>query len=220
MQKAVIVASRENKLSSLARVLSEREIETTVLMREDVNSITLLADASEKAGKVDFLILSALCDKTYEGKNLAELTTEEYRTWKYYALRQFYEISATFVKKMEAHGGKVLGVISEAGVVPSLGMCMNGGAGAALAMGLQCMAAESFEYGIYTNTVAIGATDGESRFMRDDESYLLHVPSKALMSENDIAEKIANVLLLTDDKMTGNVLTLDAGFSCAYMREW
>ena len=220
MQKAVIVASRENKLSSLAHVLTERGIETTVLMREDVNSITLLADAAEKAGKVDFLILSALCDKTYEGKNLAELTTEEYRTWKYYALRQFYEISATFVKKMEKNGGKVLGVISEAGVIPSFGMCMNGGAGAALAMGLQCMAAESFEYGVYTNTVAIGGTDGENRFMRNDESYLLHVPSKALMSENEIAEKIANVLMLTDDKMTGNILTLDAGFSCAYMREW
>ena len=220
MQKAVIVASKENRLDSLARVLTERGIETTVLMREDVNSMDLLADAAEKAGKVDYLILSSLCDKSLEGKNLAELTTEEYKTWKYYALRQFYEISATFVKKMEEHGGKVLGVISEAGVVPSFGMCMNGGAGAALAMGLQCMAAESLEYGIYTNTVAIGGTDGADRFMRDDESYLLHVPSKALMSEDEIAEKIADILMLTDDKMTGNIMTLDAGFSCAYMREW
>ena len=68
-------------------------------MREDVNSISLLADAAEKADKVDCLILSSLCHKASEGKNLAELTTEEYKTWKYQALRQFYEISATFVKK-------------------------------------------------------------------------------------------------------------------------
>jgi len=190
-------------------------------LREDVKGLDLLTDAAEKAGKVDYLIISSLCDKAFEGKNLAELTTEEYKTWKYYALRQFYEISATFVKKMaENGGGKVLGVISEAGVVPSFGQCMNGGAGAALAMGLQCMAAESLEDKIYTNTVAVGGADGETRFMRDDESYLLHVPSKALMSEEEVAEKIVNILMITDDKMTGNIMTIDAGFSCAYMREW
>ena len=221
MQKAVIVASRENGLAPLAEALKKRGIETTVLLREDVNSLSLLADAAEKEGKVDYLIISALCDRSFEGKNLAELSTEEYKTWKYYALRQFYEISATFVKNMEKNGGgKVLGVISEAGVIPTFGMCMNGGAGAALAMGLQCMAAESLELGIYTNTVAIGGTDGADRFMRDDESYLLHVPSKALMSEEDIAEKIVSILMITDDKMTGNIMTIDAGFSCAYMREW
>ena len=95
-------------------------------------------------------------------------------------------------------------MISEAGVIPSFGMCTNGGAGAALAMGLQCIATESIEYGIYTNTVVVDGTDGENRFMRDDESYLLHVPARKLMSEDEIAEKIDDILMLTDEKMTEN----------------
>ena len=221
MQKAVIVASKENGLASVAAALRKRDIETIVLEREEENSLALMADAAEQAGKIDYLIISSLCDKVLRGRNLCELTTEEYKTWKYYALRQFYEINATFVKKMAANGGgKVLGVISEAGVIPSYGECLNGAAGAALAMGLQCMAEESHEDGIYTNTVAIGGVDGETHFMRDDAEYILHVPSKALMSEEEVAEKIADILMATDDKWTGNILTVDAGFSCAYMREW
>jgi len=120
----------------------------------------------------------------------------------------------------ENGGGKVLGIVSEAGVIPSYGECMNGGAGAALAMGLQCMAEESHEDGIYTNTVAVGGADGDTHFMRTDAEYVLHVPAKALMSEEEVAEKIADILMATDDKWTGNILTVDAGFSCAYMREW
>lgn len=221
MQKAVIIASRENPLASLADALKKRDIEVSVLMREDFNSTAMFAQAAEKEGKVDYLFISALCDKALENKNIAELTTEEYRTWKYYGLKQFYEISATFIKKMVGNGGgKVIGVISEAGAIPSFGQCMNGAAGAALAMGLKSMAAESTEDNIFTNTVAVGAADGETRFMRDDESYIMHVPSKALLSEAEVAEKIVNVLMLTDKNWTGNVLTMDAGFSCAYMREW
>lgn len=221
MQKAVIIASRENPLAPLANALKKRDIEVSVLMREDFSSTAMFAEAAEKEGKVDFLFISALCDKALEGKNIAELTTEEYRTWKYYGLKQFYEISATFVKKMVANGGgKVIGIISEAGAIPSRGQCMNGGAGAALAMGLQSMAAESTEDNIYTATVAIGGTSGEDRFMRDDESYIMHVPGKTLLSEEEVAEKIVHILMLTDKNMTGNVMTIDAGFSCAFMREW
>ena len=221
MQKAVIIASRENGLAPLATELKKRDIEVTVLMREDFNSTAMFAEAAEREGKVDYLFISALCDKAYENKNIAELTTEEYRSWKYYGLKQFYEISATFIKKMVGNGGgKVIGVISEAGVVPSFGQCLNGAAGAALAMGLQSMAAESTEDSIFTNTVAVGGAVGEDRFMRDDESYIMHVPSKTLLSEAEVAEKIVDILMLTDKNMTGNVMTIDAGFSCAFMREW
>ena len=221
MQKAVIIASKENPLTSLAGVLKKRDIDVSVLMREDFNSTAMFAEAAEREGKVDCLFISALCDKALENKNLAELTTEEYKTWKYFALKQFYEISATFVKKMVANGGgKVIGIISEAGAVPSLGQCMNGGAGAALAMGLQSMAAESTEDNIFTNTIAIGGTNGKDRFMSDDESYIAHVPGKALLDEEEVAEKIADILMLTDKNMTGNIMTVDAGFSCAFMREW
>lgn len=221
MQKAVIIASRENGLAPLATELKKRDIEVTVLMREDFNSTAMFAEAAEREGKVDYLFISALCDKAYENKNIAELNTEEYRTWKYYGLKQFYEISATFIKKMVGNGGgKVIGVISEAGVVPSFGQCLNGAAGAALAMGLQSMAAESTEDSIFTNTVAVGGVVGEDRFMRDDESYIMHVPGKALLSEAEVAEKIVDILMLTDKNMTGNVMTIDAGFSCAFMREW
>ena len=221
MQKAVIIASRENGLAPLANELKKRDIEVSVLLREDFSSTAMFAEAAEKEGKVDYLFISALCDKAYENKNLADLTTEEYRAWKYYGLKQFYEISATFVKKMVANGGgKVIGVISEAGVIPSFGQCLNGAAGAALAMGLQSMAAESTEDNIFTCTVAIGGADGEDRFMRDDESYIMHVPGKALISEAAAAEKIVDILMLTDKNMTGNVMTIDAGFSCAFMREW
>jgi short-subunit dehydrogenase len=221
MQKAVIIASKENGLAPLANELRKREIEVSVLLREDFSSTAMFAEAAEREGKVDYLFISALCDKALENKNLAELTTEEYKTWKYYALKQFYEISATFVKKMVGNGGgKVIGIISEAGAIPSFGQCLNGGAGAALAMGLQSMAAESTEDNIFTNTVAVGGTVGEDRFMRDVESYIMHVPGKALISEDEVAKKIVDILMLTDKNMTGNVMTIDAGFSCAFMREW
>jgi len=221
MQKAVIIASKENPLAPLANELSKREIEVSVLMREDFNSTAMFAEAAEKEGRVDFLFISALCDKSLENKNLVDLTTEEYRTWKYYGLKQFYEISATFIKKMVGNGGgKVIGIISEAGVIPSYGQCLNGAAGAALAMGLQSMAAESTEDNIFTAAIAVGGTVGENRFMRDDESYIMHVPGKMLLSEEAVAEKIVDILMVTDKNMTGNIMTIDAGFSCAYMREW
>ena len=50
--------------------------------------------------------------------------------------------------------------------------------------------------------------------------YILHVPGKALISEDEAAKKIVDILMLTDKNMTGNVMTIDAGFSCAGMREW
>ena len=70
MQKAVILASKENGLAPLSRVLTERGIETTVLMREDVNSLNLLADAAEKAqeenGFCEYVILRAEKDENGE----------------------------------------------------------------------------------------------------------------------------------------------------------
>lgn len=221
MQKAVIVASRENKLTSLAKALEARGIEAVVVEREDIRGLETMEKKAEEIGKIDYLVISSLCDKKFAGKNLAELEIEEYREWKYYALRQFYEINATFVKRMiENGGGKILGLVSAAGATPTFGECMNGGAGAALFMGLQCVAEESFEDNIFTTTVAIGATDGDTNTFRTDEQVMLHVPSHAMMSEEKVMDKVAGLMLMTGEEMTGNLINLDAGLSCAFMREW
>jgi len=221
MQKAVIVASKENKLTSLAKALEKRDIEAIVLEREDVRGIEALEKKAEEIGKIDYLIISSLCDKKFAGKNLAELEFDEYKEWKYFALRQFYELNATFVKKMvENGGGKLMGLISAAGATPSRGECMNGAAGAALFMGMQCIAEESHEDNIYTTTVAIGPLDGETNAYRTDDSVQLHIPSHALLNEEKVMNKVADLLLLTGEDMTGNLINLDAGLSCAFMREW
>ena len=39
-------------------------------------------------------------------------------------------------------------------------------------------------------------------------------------AKEEVAEKIVDILMITDKNMTGNVMTIDAGFSCAFMREW
>ena len=222
-QKGLMIASRENPLKQIAEELRGRGMEVTVLYREDVNSAEKLQLAAAGMEAPDFLILSSLCDRGLEKKNYSELTPEEYYDWKYYALQQFYDISAAFVSKMVSHGGgKVLGILSEAGVIPTKNECMNGGAGAALVMGLQCMAEESHEDGIYTCAVAIGSMEEAEGFRAtvNDPETVIHLPGKKLLSPDEVAARVVDLLEATGPVMTGNVITLDGGFSCAYMREW
>ncbi len=119
-RKGIIISSKENPLLSLKRELDARGDDVTVLFREDLKSCEQMSEKAEELGAPDYLIISALCDSALIGKNLCELTTEEYKDWKFYSLIQFYEINAAFVKRMIANGGgKVLGVIPAAGRVPS-----------------------------------------------------------------------------------------------------
>ncbi len=223
MIKTVIISSRENPLHSLENELKKRGHDATVIFREDVGSLALMQAKADELGAPDCLVISALCDRSLDGKNLYELEPDEYKKWKYYSLTQFYEINAAFVKKMaENGGGRILGIISGAGVIPAKKQCMNGGAGAALYMGIQCVSEESHEEGIYANVAAVGAAEDNDdiRPMINDAEMMKHVPSGTLLKPEKIAAKLADILEGTDEMMTGNVITLDAGFSCAYMREW
>jgi short-subunit dehydrogenase len=223
MKKAVIFSSRENRFMTLKAELEQRGIEVVMIERETVNSKALLAEKAEELGKVDYLIISSLCDDKFRKVTLHDLSTEDYLEWKYYALIQYYEINATFVKKMVANGGGVvLGVISEAGKTPSKGECLNGAAGAALHMGIQCLAEECREDGIAANTVALGVVEENDDFypMIRDAEILKHVPSGACITKEEACKSIADVLLCTNGALTGNLVNVDSAFSCAYMREW
>ena len=223
MQKAVIISSKENKFETLKKELEQRNIEAFILERETVNSMELLAKKAEELGDIDYLIISSLCDAKFRKRSLHELSTEEYREWKYYALVQFYEINATFVKKMvEKGGGVVTGIISEAGATPTRGECLNGAAGAALFMGIQCMAEESHEDGMYANAVAIGVMEENDDFdpMIRDEEILKHIPSHKCLTKETVCKSIADVMMGTNAALTGNIVNIDSAFSCAYMREW
>ncbi len=223
MPKAVILSSKENRLETLKAELENRGIEAVIVERESVNSKALLEKKAEEIGKIDFLVISSLCDEKYRRKNLHDLSTEDYLEWKYYSLIQFYEINTSFVKKMIANGGGVVtAVISAAGATPSRGECLNGAAGAALFMGIQCLAEESHEDGIYANAAAIGALEhnDDIRPMINDEEILMHIPSNALMTKEAACRSIADIMLGTNAAVTGNIINVDSAFSCAYMREW
>lgn len=222
-QRGIIIASRENPLSLLAKELENRGNEVRILFREDVDSAEKLKNAADAMEAPDFLIISALCDRALEGKNLSDLTAEEYYHWKYFALQQFYDINAAFIGKMVNNGGgKLMGILSEAGVIPTKNECMNGGAGAALVMGMQCVAEESHEDGIYTCAVALGSMENCDDFRPtvNDPETTIHMPGKKLLSPEELVARCADVLEMTGPVFTGNVVTLDGGFSCAYMREW
>lgn len=223
MKKAVILSSRENRLNTLKDELAKRGVEAVIVERESVNSKALLEKKAAELGRIDYLVISSLCDEKYRRKTMHELSTEDYYEWKYYSLIQFYEINATFIKKMiENGGGVVTAVISAAGATPTRGESMNGAAGAALFMGIQCLAEESLEDNIYANAVALGSIEENDDFcpMIADAEMLRHLPGKKLLKKEDVCRSIADVMMSTNAVMTGNIINVDAAFSCAYMREW
>ncbi len=222
-KKAAVIASKENPLTALVKEMEARGIETKLIYREDIKGYDAMEPVAEEIGSVDYLVISALQDKVLESKTIDQLTQEEYEDWKYYSLVQFYDINRTFVKRMvEAGGGIVFGVASEAAVTPAIHQMANGGAGAALVMGLKCLAEESNAEGIFTNAVAIGAlekNDDMAPMVLDDE-MIKHLPAGHAIPEEQAVKKTVDLMTITDSAFTGNVISVDGAFSCAYMREW
>ena len=224
---AAVIASRQNPLTGLVGELESRGIAVKLFLREDIRGYEAADAAAEElfkeAGKLDYLVIGAIEDECYVGKSIDMLTSEEYASWKYYSLGWFYDVNRTFIKRMaETGGGAVLGICSEAGVVPSVKQAMNGAAGAALAMGIKNLAEESLADGIYANVLAIGSVEENDDIhpMTLDAEIVKHIPAGNVLTEERVMKKAADVLLMTDDVFTGNVLCADAAFSCAYMREW
>ena len=56
--------------------------------------------------------------------------------------------------------------------------------------------------------------------MNLDAQIVKHIPSGYVMTEEQAVKKIADLMQLTDSSFTGNALSIDAAFSCSYMREW
>lgn len=224
---AAVIASKQNPLTSLKNEMENRGIAVKMYFREDIKGYEAADAAAQElfdgVGKLDYLVIEALEDKNYTGKGIEELSEEEYASWKYYAFGWFYDINRTFIKRMaETGGGVVFGICSESGVVPAIHQAMNGAAGASLYMGLKCLAEESLEDGIFTNTLAIGSTEDNNSIhpMTLDAQIVKHIPAGNILTEDKIMKKAVDLMMLTDDTFTGNVFCADAAFSCAYMREW
>lgn len=220
---AVVISSKQNPLKSIADEMETRGISTKIIYREDVKGYDVMEKMAQEIGGVDYLVISSLQDSELQSKTIDQFTQAEYDDWKYYSLVQFYDINRTFIKRMvENGGGVVFGVTSEASVTPAIHQMANGGSGAALVMGLKCLAEESNGEGIYTNAVAIGTlekNDDMTPMILDDE-MLKHIPSGNAISKEQAVKKIVDLLTITDSAFTGNVISVDAAFSCAYMREW
>ncbi len=224
---AIIIASKENPLDAFAKELNSRKVLTRVLFREDMVGFESMErkalEVFSDLEKVDYLVISALQNEQLEKKTIDMLSEEEYREWKYYSLVQFYHINRCFIGRMvETGGGCVFGICSQSGITSSKNLSLDGASGAALIMGLKCLAEESHEENIFTNAVGLGAIEENEHMhsMNLDAQIVKHIPSGYVMTEEQAVKKIADLMQLTDSSFTGNALSIDAAFSCSYMREW
>jgi len=195
----------------------------------DSGEAQALADRTmEEFGQIDIFVNNAGINAAVKDRRpIHEFPDDMWRKIVNVDLDGVYYCSKAALKYMTQKGyGKVINIGSVVGAVPLRNQCAFAAAKAGVINLTKAMAIELASYGINVNAILPGSiqvpnmmtagiyTDG--RF----ESIMSHVPFKRPGTPDDIG--YAALYLASDAAayVTGNILTVDGGWTCGFARDW
>lgn len=182
----------------------ERETSSTAYFaRGDINDPDeverLVADAADEMGGIDVLVANGAAGSAPDANFFREMAYEDFLEFcsTHYASRM-YLIKAALEHLIEADGGRVLNLTTDAGRMPTPAGVGQGGPAAALMLATRVLAKEFTRWDITVNTIAVTVTQDTERLERIlEESPISSIFEKAVerqdfpLTSRDIAEVAA-----------------------------
>lgn len=182
----------------------------------------------EEYGKIDILINNAGINIDMKDRGpIHEFPDEMWEKIMSVDLDGVYYCSKAVLKNMTQNGyGKIINISSIVGAVPLRNQCAFAAAKAGVINLTKAMAIELAPNGVNVNVILPGSISipkmTESGMYNDGRfaSIMSHIPFKKPGTPDDIG--YAALYLASDaaNYVTGNVLTVDGGWTCGFARDW
>ena len=223
-ETAILIGWAGKIFPAMIELLGEKGIEAINMDGDMLNRLDESHAALFTNGRnIRYIVYSALLEKDIFPSKITALSVQDWKAWKHHVYNRLFNVNRFLVEKMLPKGeGHFLVVGAISGVIPSNGEELSGAASASAFMIMKSMAAELAAEGLTASAVALGVLEeGTGAVTLDNtEKTRSHIPSGKPLSAWDAAEGIVKQLTESPCQWNGNVIRMDSGFSCSYMREW
>lgn len=188
----------------------------------------MCAKALQAFGKIDILVNNAGINVSADRRGpIHEFDDDDWQNIINTDLNGVYYCSKPVIRHMaEQKYGRIINVSSIVGLVPLRNQCAFTAAKAGVVNLTKAMAIELAPYGILVNGICPGSIMFEGTrnlFYKDKEKadrMLSHIPLGRPGEPEEIAG--ATVFLSSDEAtyMTGNIMTIDGGWTCGFARDF
>lgn len=227
---AVVGISRENGETFVKELLKSGAKASFIF--GDVADKQSMEDMSksviEDYGKIDILVNNAGINvKSEQREPIHDFNYADWSNIVNVDLNGVFYCSKPVTKHMVAQKyGRIINVSSIVGLVPLRNQCAFAAAKAGVVNLTKAMAIELAPFGILVNCICPGSImcEGTSELFYQDpvkaESMLSHIPLHRPGKPDEIAG--AAVFLASDEisYMTGNIMTIDGGWTCGFARDF
>ena len=188
----------------------------------DYEAVAAMAEqVRTEAGPVDYLVVSGGSLEKVPGQYFMEIDPKKYveyanGQW----LSRMYVFRAFAPQLMEKEQGRVVFLGTDAGRIPTPGVSLPGGAGAALVMCTKVLAQEFARHGTRINTVSTTVTQGTPGLEKVlAKRAAARVFEKAVRKQpfpvmaDDVARTVLHLLSPAADGITGQTISINGGLS-------
>ncbi len=130
-------------------------------------------------------------------------------------------IHAASRKMRLAGAGRIVAIVSIAGVVPLRGEATRAAAQSGLATLTRALSLELAGAGVRANVLAVGAMQGDGGAVAEaDRRMLSHIPLGRAGTPAEVADAVLFLVDPENSYMTGHTLSVDGGWSAGYGRDF
>jgi len=229
---AVAVVDRNKEIGSqFAEALQQTGAKASYIFGDVSNKDSMeemCARAIEIYGKIDILVNNAGINVSSERRGpIHEFNNEDWANIINTDLNGIYYCSKPIIKHMVAQNyGRIINVSSIVGLVPLRNQCAFAAAKAGVINLTRAMAIELAQNNILVNCICPGSImfEGTRKLFYQDpakaDRMLSHIP----LHRPGEPEEIAGATVFLSSKecsyMTGNIMTIDGGWTCGFARDF
>lgn len=222
MKRAVLISEPCGLAESIKASLGQKGVECAWIKKTELADREACERASENID-ADYVIYSALGAEKNFPEHIADMSVDEWKSFKDEAFRLPYDVYGTFVEKMSLNKkGRFMLVCPLTGVMPAAQGEVSGAIGAAGVMMMKSAVSELGGRGFVGCAAAVGSIsdDEYSSSIKYTENVKHHEAVNVRLNSGEAAELLVSALLDMNDAMTGEIYRIDSGLSCGCMREW
>ena len=201
-------------------------VKASVASREDAQA--MVQKTVEHFGKIDVLINNAGINVDMKDRGpIHEFPDEMWEKIMRVDLDGVYHCSKAALQYMTAAGyGKIINISSIVGAVALRNQCAFAAAKAGVINLTKAMAIELAPFGVNVNAILPGSIQvaimTEKGLYNDGryQSIMSHIPFKRPGTPDDIGYGAMYLASDAANYVTGNILTIDGGWTCGFARDW